>query len=323
MPGWNHGYKGDASNAGSIIPLSDNEAVFRPGGPYFYLTRDGGREFSSIWSHNDWNHLYSIAVANTTSWVVLGVSTGPGGNNLLWRTTNSGRTWQSVKAPTVTATTTVSSAELSRFVALAHKGLREPFEATYRFVPPLDILTGPPRFTVWSEPAVGSEPEGNFVFEAPFGRGTFRFIQTGDGDYECLQAASRSAWRCVGPFRPQTIGQIMQVEGYRLPMFVTGNLSTNMLGPLVLSHRTVLGRRLWCLNVLNVQAEGVVLCLTSTGQLAFDAEWFVGSSQLELVSLALTESRSAFLLPAKPKPWTGPLLPNLCGEVQCPSLGVL
>jgi hypothetical protein len=85
----------------------------------------------------------------------------------------------------------------------------------------------------------------------------------------------------------------------------------------------VLGRRLWCLNVLNVQAEGVVLCLTSTGQLAFDAEWFVGSSQLELVSLALTESRSAFLLPAKPKPWTGPLLPNLCGEVQCPSLGVL
>jgi len=39
-------------------------------------------------------------------------------------------------ATLVTATTTVSTADLSRFVALAHKGLREPFEATYRFVPP-------------------------------------------------------------------------------------------------------------------------------------------------------------------------------------------
>ncbi|MGO9332776.1 MAG: hypothetical protein ACLQCU_01765, partial [Acidimicrobiales bacterium] len=41
-------------------------------------------------------------------------------------------------ATLVTATTTVSTADLSRFVALAHKGLREPFKATYRFVPPLD-----------------------------------------------------------------------------------------------------------------------------------------------------------------------------------------
>ena len=114
MPGWNHGYKGDASTAGSIIPLSDNEAVFRSNGPYFYLTRDGGREFSSIWSHNDWNHVYSIAFADTTSWVMLGVSEGPGGNNSLWRTTNGGRTWQPVKAPTVKATT--STARLSGVV---------------------------------------------------------------------------------------------------------------------------------------------------------------------------------------------------------------
>jgi len=292
MPGWNHGYKGDASNAGSIIPLSDNEAVFRSGGPYFYLTRDGGREFSSIWSHNDWNRLYSIAFADTTSWVMLGVSEGPGGNNPLWRTTNAGRSWQSVKAPTVTAPTTVSSADLSRFVALAHKGLREPFEATYRFVPPLDSSTGPiPSFAVWSEPMVGSDSEGNFVYEAPFGSATFRFIKDGRGKYyECLRAASRKPWRCVGPFASLSVGESMWVEGYRMPMFVTENLSTNLTGRL--SHRTILGRRLWCLNV---QPEGF-LCLTKTGQLAFDAKWFVGSSQLELASLALAESRSAFLL---------------------------
>jgi len=111
----------------------------------------------------------------------------------------------------------------------------------------------------------------------------------------------------------------MQVEGYRLPMWVAENLTTGLPGPLVLFHRTALGRRLWCLNI---QAESS-LCLTKTGQLALDAKWFVGSSQLELVSLALTESKSAFLLPARPTPWGQGVLPNLCGKRQCPSLGML
>jgi len=223
----------------------------------------------------------------------------------------------------VTATTKVSRADVSRFVALAHQGLREPFEASYRFVPPL--LAGAAQlrnFRVWSEPPVGSDPEGNFVYEAPFGRGTFLFIRNGNGDYECLRTAFRRAWKCVGPFGPQSIGQSMQVEGYRMPMWVMENLSANILGPLVSSHRTVLGRRLWCLNILNIQAEGV-LCLTKTGQLALVEKWFVGRRQLELVSLVLTESKSAFLLPARPKPWTGPVLPNLCGKFQCPSMGLL
>ena len=222
-------------------------------------------------------------------------------------------------ATLVTAPTTVRTADLSRFVALAHQGLREPFEAAYRFVPPLDSPTGPiPSFTVWSEPVVGSDPEGNFVYEAPFGSATFRFIKDGRGKYyECLRVASRKPWRCVGPFGSLSVGESMWVEGYRMPMFVTENLSTNLTGRL--SHRTILGRRLWCLNV---QPNGV-LCLTKTGQLAFDAKWFVGSSQLELVSLALTESKSAFLLPAKPTPWRQAVLPNLCGKLQCPSPGML
>jgi hypothetical protein len=113
----------------------------------------------------------------------------------------------------------------------------------------------------------------------------------------------------------------MQVEGYRLPMWVTENLSTNIIGPLVLFYRTVLGRRLWCLNI---QFEGF-LCLTKTGQLGFADKLFIGSRQLELVSLVLTESKSAFLPPAKPKPWSGQVLPNvyLCGTVWCGSPGLL
>ena len=219
-----------------------------------------------------------------------------------------------------TSTTTVSRAELSRFVALAHKGLREPFEAAYRLVPPLgkwgDQLH---NFRVWSEPPVGSDSEGNFVYEAPFGRGTFRFIQKKNGDYECLRTAPGRSWKCVGPFGAQSIMQTQQVEGYRMPMWIMEyDLTTDLVGPLVLFHRTLFGRRLWCLNQ---ESEGV-LCLTKTGQLAFDDKLFIGG-QLELVSLVLTESKSAYLLPAKPKPWRGQVLPNLCGKVQCPSIGLL
>ena len=97
-----------------------------------------------------------------------------------------------------------------------------------------------------------------------------------------------------------------------MPMWVMENLSTNMLGPLALSHRTVLGRRLWCLNILNIQAEGV-LCLAKTWQLALSAKWFVGST-LELVSLALIESKSAFLLPSKPKPWSSGVFQTCAGR---------
>jgi hypothetical protein len=68
-------------------------------------------------------------------------------------------------------------------VALAHKGLSEPFEAVYRFVPPLGKWGGHVHnFRVWSEPPAG----GNFVFEATFGCGTFRFIQTKSADYRAL-----------------------------------------------------------------------------------------------------------------------------------------
>ena len=188
-------------------------------------------------------------------------------------------------------------------MALAHQGLREPFEASYRFVlrywpAQLSFVT----FGSGLKPPVGSDPEGNFVYEAPFGRGTFLFIRNGNGGLRsaCERPFGRSrAWKCVGPFGPQSIGQSMQVEGYRMPMWVMENLSANILGPLVSSHRTVLGRRLWCLNILNIQAEGV-LCLTKTGQLALVEEVVRLLPPVELVSLVLTESKSAFLLPARP-----------------------
>ncbi len=126
-------------------------------------------------------------------------------------------------APRTTTTTapvskTVSRADMARFVGLAHEGLREPFEAAFRHLPPEDR----PDFSLWYEPT-GAEPDNSsFVYEAAFAHGTFRFIKNRSGDYECLRASPSSVWRCVGPFGPQSIGQFQQVDGYRLPIFAAG-----------------------------------------------------------------------------------------------------
>jgi len=206
-----------------------------------------------------------------------------------------------------------SRADLARFVALAHEGLREPFEAAFRHIP----LEDRPDFSLWYEPSGADAENASFVYEAAFGHGSFRFIKNRSGDYECLRAFLHSAWRCVGPFVPQSIGQFQQVDGYRLPVFAAENISA-LVGPLTQFHKSVLGRHLWCLGI---QAEGY-MCLTRTGQLALLSDMFV-SGQLEAVSLKLHPPASAFVPPARPKPWKEGVVPNLCGKVQCPSNGLL
>jgi hypothetical protein len=156
----------------------------------------------------------------------------------------------STSPPTTTSnpsTKTISRVDLDKFVALAHKGLSEPFEATYRLVYPKGTGKSDLHdFRIWSEPPVGSDVWGNFVYEAPFGSGTFRFIENGRDDYECLRAAPEDKWSCVGPYYPTSNDGIMQVEGYRYPMWVAGEMTTALGPPLTLSYRVVLGRRLWC-----------------------------------------------------------------------------
>ena len=99
LPGWKY----EASNAGSLIPLSNREAVFQPDQGIFWLTRDGGGHFSSVRFSSLWqsrNYGFSITFASTTTWLVLGVQE-PGEHNLLWRTTNAGRSWKTVDTPRV------------------------------------------------------------------------------------------------------------------------------------------------------------------------------------------------------------------------------
>jgi photosystem II stability/assembly factor-like uncharacterized protein len=81
-------------NASSILPISDDEAVFLDEtSTHLWLTRDGGTHFTSVLSNVPGGGY--VAFASKTTWLVLG------SGSRLWRTTNGGNTWQPVKAPRV------------------------------------------------------------------------------------------------------------------------------------------------------------------------------------------------------------------------------
>ena len=90
MSGWKDG----AANGGVVLPLSDTEAIFLPGGPDTWLTRDGGRHFSPLLHFPNPSSHSEIAVAGKATWLDL----TPDEPHPLLRTTNGGQSWQSVKA---------------------------------------------------------------------------------------------------------------------------------------------------------------------------------------------------------------------------------
>ena len=99
----------------SLFPLSDQEAVLLDsftGSWNLEVTTDGGRNFRSVLANRE---LFAVGFATGTTWVVLG---GPnnGGANALYRTTNSGRSWQPLKAPTVGAVPSVASCKASQLM---------------------------------------------------------------------------------------------------------------------------------------------------------------------------------------------------------------
>jgi hypothetical protein len=110
----------------------------------------------------------------------------------------------------------------------------------------------------------------------------------------------------------------MQVEGYRYPMWMAGNINPDLPHALSLSYQTVFARRLWCLKF----DTNTVFCLTRTGQLAFDSSGAVNARQFDLLSLTLGLTKSAFVLPAKPTRVKVGWFPNLSGRQQCPSPGI-
>lgn len=88
-----------ASNAGDILPVSGTTAIFQNGDrPNVWLTRDGGQHFTSVLRSRNLSSSFDVAVASTTTWLALEQSP-TGVNNMIWRTTDAGRSWQQVKLP--------------------------------------------------------------------------------------------------------------------------------------------------------------------------------------------------------------------------------
>jgi hypothetical protein len=89
------------SNGVQIHPVSDSEAIFYPLAGVLWLTRDGGRHFTSLLRVPQ-SEAYDcqVALANARTWLVLGRS-GVGPPDRMWRTTNGGRTWQPLRVPSV------------------------------------------------------------------------------------------------------------------------------------------------------------------------------------------------------------------------------
>jgi hypothetical protein len=115
----NVGYPGGMSNAVQIFPISDSEAIFYPLFGDVWLTRSGGRPFSSLLRvPQNPQYTCQVALASGTTWLVLGIPEPEGRPDLMWRTTNGGRSWQSVKAPTVTTATGGEGTVTGSFIAV-------------------------------------------------------------------------------------------------------------------------------------------------------------------------------------------------------------
>ena len=90
------GWTDEASNAGLFYPLSPGEAVFSPGGPDLWLTRDGGRRFHPSLTL-PYTSSSQLAVASRLRWLDLTQGTA----RSLWLTGNGGVTWQTLAPPRV------------------------------------------------------------------------------------------------------------------------------------------------------------------------------------------------------------------------------
>ncbi len=122
---------GGMSNYFVIYPTSDSEAIFSPDSGDVWLTRDGGKHFTSLLRipHSS-EYTCQVALASGRTWLVFAFSfyRQPRSPYLMWRTTNAGRSWQPVKAPSVTTATGVEGTVTGTFAAVggAAPGLPRP-----------------------------------------------------------------------------------------------------------------------------------------------------------------------------------------------------
>ena len=139
---------GGLSNYVLIYPTSDSEAIFYPDSGDMWLTRDGGRHFTSplrIPHSSEYN--CEVAFTSAKTWLVLGFSGyRPNIPYLMWRTTNAGRSWQTVNAPRVpTTSSTVKPTGVVTGVVQACVGVAVPAGEILRMKVKVSLYSGSKR----------------------------------------------------------------------------------------------------------------------------------------------------------------------------------
>ena len=99
---------GEAANSNDYLALSDDDALLDVEAvQHILMTKNGGRTFVRLSEAPKGVGVADIVPLSATNWFAQG-SSG------LWRTTNDGRSWQPVEAPTVGAAASVASCKASQ-----------------------------------------------------------------------------------------------------------------------------------------------------------------------------------------------------------------
>lgn len=213
--------------------------------------------------------------------------------------------------PATRALTRSASTSLRQFVALAKRGLRQDYEASYS-VGYGPAASGPHHysfsFDIWYR--ASRTAGGDVAYERTEGVETLRFFET-RGLFQCLRSEG-GGWHCIGPFQINGNGEAFRSIGYELPVFLAqGVTAAGWCGAgcaLSFSDRRVDGRQLSCAH--SVQG---LWCLASDGLLAY-GQW--GHVQLRLTSSRNVDLPAAFVPPVTPRP-SKPGHPPVCELGVC------
>jgi len=225
-------------------------------------------------------------------------------------------------APRRSSTTRLPLSSASA-LSLARRGLKQSFVATYRLTEGAGRIGSDYSFTVvvaqrgplanlaeeeWFEPGPG---EWSYLMEWPNGE-QMEMVKRSEGLYSCNRSPEGS-WECDGPDRyGGGNGVLITVSAYE-PVTQYSALHESLLGPPPPHHvvsRTgvISGRRVSCLTT-GRPAE--TWCYTSQGLLASfpisGGEGPVAGLAGTLVKSSTTVPSRQFVLPVRPRPWSGPL----------------
>jgi hypothetical protein len=200
---------------------------------------------------------------------------------------------------------------VTRFLATAARGLKEPVDATYRYFGPYNDYgqeVAPTTFSYVYAP--GRHPAGAngppFEYDTSAGGYQYRAVYTRAGFFECLRTRWSPGWSCQGPSLMGGNGGMTTELHYDVEVWAQMNLrppSSPSKRSSIYSQR-VDGRALSCLSWLLGDAtvgnlSRTTYCLTSDGVIAYVAGGsFVRS--FELVRLSRHVPAGVFSLPARP-----------------------